>query len=45
MPPPPRKAKARAGKLGLLETLRQEVTLNNARKLVFNPGYSWVSDT
>jgi len=43
MPPPPRKAKARAGKLGLLETLRQEVTLNNARKLVFNPGYSWVA--
>jgi hypothetical protein len=42
MPPPRRKA-SRPGKSSLLETVRQELTLGNLRKLAVSPAYSWVA--
>jgi len=41
--PPPKKKSSKSGKNSLIDSIKQEITMNNLRKLIFNPGYSWVA--
>jgi len=41
--PPPKKKSLKAGKSSLLENIRQEISINNVKKLLFNPGHCWIA--
>jgi alpha-1,3-mannosyltransferase len=41
--PPPRRKVVRQGKGSVLESLVQELTLSNLRKLAVSPAHSWVA--
>lgn len=41
--PPPKKKSVRPVKSSFFDNLKQEISVNNLKKLIFNPGYSWVA--
>lgn len=41
--PPPRRKSLRPGKVSIVDTVRQEMSMNNLKKLLFSPAYCWVA--